>query len=103
MASDVSLRPVTDSDLPILFEQQLDPEASQMAAFPSRDRESFMAHWIKIMANPSGVLRTIVYHGHVAGNIVSWEAEGEWEVGYWIGKEYWGKGIATKALSQFLE
>jgi RimJ/RimL family protein N-acetyltransferase len=98
----VLLREVTDSDLPILFEQQLDPEASQMAAFPSRDRESFMAHWIKIMADPSVVLRTILFHGKVVGNIVSWEAEGEWEVGYWIGKEYWSKGIATKALTQFL-
>ncbi len=103
MTNDVSLRNVIDSDLPILFEQQLDPEASQMAAFPSRDRESFMAHWIKIMADSSVVLRTILFHGKVAGNIVSWETEGEWEVGYWIGKEYWGKGIATKALRQFLE
>lgn len=24
------------------------------------------------------------------------------EVSYWIGKEYWGKGIATRALSEFL-
>jgi RimJ/RimL family protein N-acetyltransferase len=24
------------------------------------------------------------------------------EVGYWIGREYWGKGVATEALSQFL-
>ena len=103
MTNDVNLREVTDSDLQTLFEQQLDPEASQMAAFPSRDRESFMAHWIKLMADQSVVLRTIVYHGHVAGNIVSWEAEGEWEVGYWIGKEDWGKGIATKALTQFLD
>ena len=24
-------------------------------------------------------------------------------MGYWIGKEYWGKGVATQALAQFLE
>jgi RimJ/RimL family protein N-acetyltransferase len=23
-------------------------------------------------------------------------------VGHWIGKEYWGKGIATKGLEEFL-
>ena len=28
---------------------------------------------------------------------------GQREVGYWIGKEYWGQGIATRALSEFLE
>jgi RimJ/RimL family protein N-acetyltransferase len=27
---------------------------------------------------------------------------GEPKVGYWLGKEYWGKGIACEALSQFL-
>jgi RimJ/RimL family protein N-acetyltransferase len=38
----------------------------------------------------------------VAGNIVGFEQSGRSKVGYWIGKNYWGKGIATKALSQFL-
>ena len=28
---------------------------------------------------------------------------GEREVGYWLGKEFWGKGIATKALAEFLK
>ena len=55
------------------------------------------------MADESNILKTIVFDGQVAGNIVSWEGSGEWEVGYWIGKEYWGKGIATKALLLFLD
>src|SRR2546427_11850637 len=29
--------------------------------------------------------------------------EGERLVGYWLGKEYWGRGIATRALSIFLD
>lgn len=102
MTNEVFLRDVTESDLPILFEQQLDTDATQMAAFPSRDRDAFMAHWAKIMADESNILKAIVFDGQVAGNIVSWEGSGEWEVGYWIGKEYWGKGIATKALAAFL-
>jgi RimJ/RimL family protein N-acetyltransferase len=103
MTDDILLRDVIESDLPILFEQQLDPDATAMAAFPSRDREAFMAHWTKIMADESNILKTIVFDGQVAGNIVSWENSGEWEVGYWVGKEYWGKGIATKALALFLD
>jgi len=102
MSIEILLRNVTESDLPILFEQQLDAEATQMATFPSRERETFMAHWAKIMADESNILKTIVFEGQVAGNIVGWESSGEWEVGYWIGKEYWGKGIATKALLLFL-
>ncbi len=98
----VILRNVTEADLPIFFEQQLDPEATQMAAFPSRDRDAFMAHWKKIMSNENVKLKTILFDGHVAGNVVSREQSGEREVGYWIGKEYWGKGIGTKALAEFL-
>ena len=103
MPNSILLRDVTDSDLSIFFEQQHDPEATAMAAFPSRDKDAFMKHWEKIMADDSNILKTIIFDGQVAGNIVSWEISGERKVGYWLGKEYWGKGIATKALKEFLE
>lgn len=99
----ILLRLVTESDLPTLYEQQLDPEATAMAAFPSRDEEAFYALSKKIMADEAVIFRAIVYDGRVAGSIGSWEMEGKREVGYWIGKEYWGKGIATQALTQYLE
>jgi RimJ/RimL family protein N-acetyltransferase len=102
MTDDVFLRAVTEADLPIFFEQQLDPEATRMAAFPSRDRDAFMAHWAKIMTHDTNILKSILFNEQVAGNIVSWEQGGQREVGYWLGKEYWGKGIATKALAAFL-
>jgi RimJ/RimL family protein N-acetyltransferase len=105
MTNSVRLRDVIDSDLPIFFQQQLDPVANEMAAFPARDREAFMAHWAKIMANESNILKTILYGDQVAGNIVSWEQPGEGserEVGYWLGREFWGKGIATRALAALL-
>jgi len=99
----ILLRDVTESDLPILYEQQLDPEATAMAAFPSRDRESFMAHSAKIMADESAIFKAIVVDGQVAGSMMSWIMEGEWEVGYWLGREFWGKGIATRALAEYVE
>jgi len=102
MSKEIILRDVIESDLPILFEQQLDPEATAMAAFPSRDREPFMAHWAKIMAYENNLIKAISYDGEVAGYILSWEMEGEREVGYWIGKAYWGKGIATQALAKYI-
>jgi RimJ/RimL family protein N-acetyltransferase len=101
--NNILLREVLESDLPIFFEQQLDPEATAMAAFPPRDRESFMLHWGKIMADKSLIQKTILFDGQVAGNIVSWETLGEREVGYWLGKEFWGKGIASESLRQFLD
>ncbi len=98
----VLLRDVVEGDLPVFFQHQQDPEATQMAAFPSRDRESFMAHWAKIISDQTISKKTVLFNGQVAGNMVSWEQSGERLVGYWIGREYWGKGIATKALSEFL-
>jgi RimJ/RimL family protein N-acetyltransferase len=98
----IILRNIIEADLPIFFEQQYDPEANQMAAFPAREREAFMAHWEKIMREENVALKTILFEGRVAGNIVSWEQSGEREVGYWLGKEYWGQGIATTALTEFL-
>jgi RimJ/RimL family protein N-acetyltransferase len=103
MTSNVLLCDVTESDLPIFFEQQLDPDATEMAAFPARDRDGFMAHWARIRVDDSVILKTILFEGRIAGNIVSFVQSGEREVGYWIGKEYWGKGIATKALESFLD
>ncbi|HEX9333008.1 MAG TPA: GNAT family N-acetyltransferase [Anaerolineales bacterium] len=103
MTNNVQLRNVIAPDLLIFFEQQLDSEAIQMAAFPSRNREAFMAHWNKVIIDDSVMIKTILFNGDVVGNIVCFEQLGEREVGYWLGKEYWGKGIATQALAEFLE
>jgi RimJ/RimL family protein N-acetyltransferase len=62
-----------------------------------------MAHWAKAMANASNILRTIVCDEQVAGNLVSWNALGERNVGYWIAHAFWGRGIATRALMLFLD
>lgn len=104
--SDVLLRDVTMSDLPIFFNQQLDPEANHMAAFTTKDpsdKNAFMAHWAKILGDETVTIQTILFDGQVAGSVLSYEDEDEKpEVSYWIGKPYWGKGVATKALSAFL-
>jgi RimJ/RimL family protein N-acetyltransferase len=98
----VQLRQVLAADLPIFFEHQRDPEANRMAAFAARDRDAFMAHWSKIVADERLMAKTVVADGQVAGNIVSWDQAGRQEIGYWIGREFWGKGIATRALDAFL-
>ena len=96
------LREVVESDLPVFYEHQRDPEAAAMAAFPPRERDAFMAHWAKTLANDSALTWTVVSDGAVAGNIGCWEADGRRLVGYWIGREFWGRGLATHALSELL-
>ena len=102
-AGEVGLRPVIESDLPLFYEHQLDPEAIHMAAFTARDHDAFMAHWQKIMSDEAAIVRTILVEGEVAGNVVSWEDGDVREVGYWIDKPFWGKGVATRALTLYLE
>jgi RimJ/RimL family protein N-acetyltransferase len=98
----ILLREVRDADLPIFFEDQCDPIAAEMAAFTSRDEDAFYPHWNRILRDATGLARTIVADDMVAGNIVSFVRSGQREIGYWIGRQYWGRGIATEALRQFL-
>jgi RimJ/RimL family protein N-acetyltransferase len=102
MTDGIRLREVLNDDLPIFYEQQLEPEATEMAAFPSRGKREFMAHWTNNVLGNEWVKKTILFEGQVAGNVVSFEQDGKMEVGYWLGKEFWGQGIASRALAEFL-
>jgi RimJ/RimL family protein N-acetyltransferase len=100
-----ALREVRDEDLAVLFEQWADPVAAQMAAFTARDhmdRDAFERRWSRLRADETVIARVIVVDGEVAGSISSWGDPNEREVTYWIGRFYWGKGIATGALEAFL-
>jgi RimJ/RimL family protein N-acetyltransferase len=103
MTHEIRLRDVTLEDLPIFFEHQRDPEAVDMAAHPPRDRDAFQAHWMEILSKESMIKKTILLEDRVVGYILSFVYFGVREVGYWIGKEYWGQGIATRALAGFLD
>jgi RimJ/RimL family protein N-acetyltransferase len=100
--TDVCLRAVEDGDVGVFFEHQADPEAVEMAAFPSRDKDQFEAHWAKVRADDALVARTIVADGMVAGNIGSWPQDGRQLLGYWIGRDWWGRGVATQAVAQLV-
>ena len=61
-----------------------------------------MAHWARICGDPSSI-QTILFDGQVAGSVSSYvEEPGKPEVTYWLGKEFWGQGIGTRALAAFL-
>lgn len=101
----ISLRDVRNSDLDIFFEHQQDEAAIYMAAFTSKDpadKVAFREHWKNIRANDAIIIKTILVDMAVAGHVLSYVEEGQREISYWIGKSYWGKGIATKALSLYL-
>ncbi|MFD0587225.1 GNAT family N-acetyltransferase [Paenibacillus sp. GCM10027627] len=101
----VMLRDVSAEDLVIFYEQQLDADANRMAAFTVKepaDRAAFDERWERVLNDDTMMKKTVLYNGEVAGYVASFEMFGEQTVGYWIGRKYWGKGIATLGLSQFL-
>jgi RimJ/RimL family protein N-acetyltransferase len=104
MKSQPHLRNVLEADLPTFFADQSDPEASSMAAFTPRNAQDFLSHWTNyILPQASVIKQTITIDGLVVGNILCWEESGKRFIGYWISKKYWGRGIASQALGEFLK
>ncbi|GIN85795.1 N-acetyltransferase [Heyndrickxia sporothermodurans] len=101
----VELREVLLSDIQYFFEYQQDSDANFMAAFTAKDpydKPAFINHWMMILTNSDIIKKTIIYNGEVVENILNFEQFGNPEISYWISKQYWGKGIATKAVQKFL-
>ena len=103
--ADFALRDTHEADIPIFFEHQLDPDANYMAAFTSKDPTDRVAHqerWDRLLADETILKQTILLIDVVVGHVASFDRDGMREVTYWIGREYWGQGLATKALECFL-
>ena len=102
----ITIREVESSDLETFYEHQLDPEAIRMAAFVGRDpkdKVAFDAHWDKILAKHSS--QNI--RGRSCRGTSRWSHRvlSGWrnmEVTYWLGREFWGRGLATQALKKML-
>jgi RimJ/RimL family protein N-acetyltransferase len=104
-AGQLILREIEDRDLDVLFEHWTNPDAIRMAAFTSPeadDRTNFERRWARLRSDSSTTNRAIEIDSRVVGHIASFDLEGHREVTYWIGREDWGRGIATRALQEFL-
>jgi RimJ/RimL family protein N-acetyltransferase len=77
-----------------------------MIAFLPRepgDRAAFDAHWARIRSDPDSLIWIIEDDGRFAGYALSFLMEAERQVGYWVVRELWGRGIASAALARMLE
>lgn len=53
--------------------------------------------------NRTRVTRTVLVDGRPAGSVyfyLPWRGQKSVELGYWLGKQYWGQGIATLAAKE---
>ena len=102
----IELRDTKKNDLEELFRFQTDAEANFLAAFTAKnpvDKTAYLEKYTKLISDKEIVNKTIFLDGEIVGSIAKFLSKGEAEITYWIGKDFWGKGIATQALKQFLE
>ena len=99
----IALRPIVPADVPTLFEFECDPEGNRLAGTKPRDRETFMARWKEVFGDPTVIPRAITSGESMVGCICLFKQEGNDSIGYWIDREHWGKGCATRAIELFLQ
>src|SRR5690606_20097504 len=54
------------------------------------------------LSDPTVNNQTIIIDNIIVGSIAKFVMEGNTEITYWVDRKYWGQGIATKALKEFL-
>jgi RimJ/RimL family protein N-acetyltransferase len=101
----IKLRPTETSDLDFLFQFQLDKESRYLAAFMPKDptdKAAYIAKHTKLLSDPTVNNQTILIDNIIVGSVATFVMEGEREITYWIDRKFWGQGIATKAIKEFL-
>ena len=104
----IELRDAKPGDLPVFYAMHNDPEAFRRVVFLPRKKDDFFKHWAKVLKNRLIVKKTVLYEGKTAGYVVSFFRTGTGkpkrrEIGYWIARKYWGKGLASEGLRLLLE
>jgi [ribosomal protein S5]-alanine N-acetyltransferase len=77
-----------------------------MAAFTAKDtfnKSAYVEKYSKFLLDPTIHMYTIRINEIIVGSISKFVMFDESEITYWIDKSFWGKGIATVALREFLK
>lgn len=101
--NEISLRAAENSDAVVFFKHQRESEALEMTASVPRDRDEFFSRWDAQSADATILRRTILFRGRAAGYVASFMRGSNREVCYWLGREFWGQGLATRGLALFLD
>ena len=102
----ITLTVTEKDDLNAFFQFQLDKEANYLAAFTAKDpndKTAYIEKYSKFLTDPTITMRTIKVNGVIAGSVAKYVMENEAGITYWIDRKFWGQGIATTAIKDFLK
>ena len=104
----IKLRNFAESDVETLARQANNPNVAKYLpeTFPSPYTKIDAEQWITTGCK-KGITKVIEYQNNFAGSVGATALTGEHRfsatIGYWIAEEYWGKGIASKALKMLTD
>ncbi|MGN0237706.1 MAG: GNAT family N-acetyltransferase [Lepagella sp.] len=107
----IYLRRWEREDAPVLYYLASDPEVGPSAGWPAHQTveesleviERIFSNnrtWAIVLRSIGEPIGCIGYYTHKTSNIHI--GERDCEVGYWIGREYWNRGLCTEALRLLL-
>lgn len=105
------LRPFTDADAPSVFRYASDPEVGPPAGWPPhKSEEESLAVIRNVLSRPTCFAICLKTDGEAIGTIDLRTADltdmtdrdDECELGYWLGKPFWGRGIMPEAGKEIL-
>lgn len=101
----ITLRDYTKTDVARLVELANNANVSRylVYTFPYPYTIQDAVWWIKTGSKASHSITKVIEYGGIFVGSVAITPQTGWkdhsaEIGYWVGEEYWGKGIATEAL-----
>ena len=101
----LSFRRWQDSDAAELFRYAVDPSVGPITGWPPHQSVAESLHVIRtIYVEEDAYAMVLKETGMPIGciSLRNAEKEGELELGYWLGKPYWGKGLMTEAAREII-
>jgi RimJ/RimL family protein N-acetyltransferase len=105
----LKLRPLVAADAPTIHEYCSDWDVACRLArvphpYPDELAETFIARQALDAAGGTAHVFAIDYVGRLAGVIgIERRERGAWDLGYWLGKPWWGRGLATEAARRITD
>lgn len=105
------LRPWEDGDAEDLYRYARDPAVGPIAGWPAHQSiEDSRAVLANVLSGPEDFAICLKETGHpvgsislhLAGDTDMTEKPDECEMGYWLGKPFWGRGLMTEAAREML-